>query len=296
MAPLVDELQRVLKDEPVDLARAALVMAKLEYPRLDPGPHLAALEALGERAAVRLARVRGTSMRPRIAALNMLLFEEERFSGNHAHYDDFRNSLLNVVLDRRLGIPITLALVYIDVARRAGIVVQGISFPGHFLMRVAGHEPGGRVRAAARDDDDVILDPFDAGAELNESDCRRLLARHLGGSADDAGFDPALLRPCTPRHMLARILNNLKRTYVEMRSFPQARLVTHLLLAVEPMLLSELRDRGLLAYHLDDYPAALRDLEDYLRLCHWKEGDDTQEREQILDHVKTLRRRVAGLN
>lgn len=296
MAPLVDELQRVLADEPVDLARAALVMAKLEYPRLDPGPHLAALEALGERAATRLARVRGTSMRPRIAALNMLLFEEERFSGNHAHYDDFRNSLLNVVLDRRLGIPITLALVYIDVARRAGIVVQGISFPGHFLMRVPGHEPGGRGRAAARDDDDVILDPFDAGAELNESDCRRLLARHLGGAAEEAGFDPALLRPCTPRHMLARILNNLKRTYVEMRSFPQARQVTHLLLAVEPMLLSELRDRGLLSYHLDDYPAALRDLEDYLRLCHWKEGDDTQEREQILEHVKTLRRRVAGLN
>lgn len=293
---LVGELQRVLAEDPMDLARAALVVARLEYPRLDPAPYLARLRALGDRAAVRVGRVRGTSIRPRVAAVNSLLFEEERFSGNHAHYDDFRNSLLNVVLDRRLGIPITLALVYIEVARRAGIGVLGVSFPGHFLLRVQGQNAGGPAQPWSPDDDDLILDPFDAGAELDELDCRRLLARHLGNTADDTPFDPALLRPCTPKHMLARILNNLKRTYVEMRSFPQARSVSHLLLAVEPALLSELRDRGLLSYHLDDYPAALRDLEDYLRLHNWKDHDDPEERDQILDHVKTLRRRVAGLN
>jgi regulator of sirC expression with transglutaminase-like and TPR domain len=295
-APLVDELQRVLAREPIDLARAALVVAKLEYPRLDPAPHLAVLQDLGDRAAARLSRVRGISTRPRVAALNMLLFEDERFSGNHAHYDDFRNSLINVVLERRLGIPITLALVYIEVARRAGLTVQGISFPGHFLMRVPSPPLSSHGPRTAHDDEELILDPFDAGLELDEADCRRLLARHLGSATEDTPFDPALLRPCSPRHMLARMLNNLKRTYVEMRSFPQARMVTNLLLAVEPMLLSELRDRGLLAYHLDDYPAALRDLEDYLRLSNWKDSEDPEEREQILEHVKTLRRRVAGLN
>jgi len=96
--------------------------------------------------------------------------------------------------------------------------------------------------------------------------------------------------------MLARMLNNLKRTYVEMRSFPQARRITDLLLAVDPTILSELRDRGLLAYHLDDFPAALRDLEDYLRLNSWRDESEAEEREQVLDHIKGLRRRVAVLN
>ena len=113
---------------------------------------------------------------------------------------------------------------------------------------------------------------------------------------DESEYSPELLRPCSQKQMLARMLNNLKRTYVEWRSFPQARWTTELLLVTEPNLLSELRDRGLLAYHLDDFPAALRDLEDYLRLNHWTENADREEREQIWEHVKNLRRRVAGLN
>jgi regulator of sirC expression with transglutaminase-like and TPR domain len=173
-----------------------------------------------------------------------------------------------------------------EIARRAGLVVQGVSFPGHFLMRIP-------ARGAEGEEDDVLVDPYDGGAEFDEADCRRLLTRHVG---DEAPFDRSLLRPCTRRHMLARMLNNLKRTYVEMRSFPQARRVTDLLVAVEPSILSELRDRGLLAYHLDDFPSALRDLEDYLRLNNWKDEGDAQERDQILEHIKALRRRVAGLN
>jgi regulator of sirC expression with transglutaminase-like and TPR domain len=280
---LVSELQAVASDEPIDLARAALVIAKLEYPDLDPRPSLSRLEALGDRAAEAVARVDDGSLSEQLAAVSWQLFEAEGFAGNRAHYDDFRNSCLNSVLDRKLGIPITLALVFIEVARRAGIEVHGISFPGHFLLR-GPEPPDGRA---------AILDPFDAGRELEESDCRRLLTR-FGG--EDAVFSPALLRPCTPRQMIARILNNLKRTYVELRSFPQARAATSLILAIEPTLLSELRDRGLLAYHLDDYQSALRDLEDFVRLHAWKDDQNRDEREEIWNHVKSLRRRVAGLN
>jgi regulator of sirC expression with transglutaminase-like and TPR domain len=287
--PLVDELQALLATEPIDMARAALIIAKLEYAQLNPGRYLAILDRLGREALIRLRRIAGNSARARVAVLNDLLFEDEGFSGNHAHYDDFRNSYLNVVLERKLGIPITLALVYMEVARRGGNKVYGVAFPGHFLMRVPS-------RASDGDQDDIILDPFDGGAELDEADCRKLLARHLGPASEDSPFDPALLQPCTPRHMLARMLNNLKRTYVELRSFPQARRVTNLLLAVDPTMLSELRDRGLLSYHLDDFPGALRDLEDYLRLNSWKDDSDHEERDQILEHVKTLRRRVAGMN
>jgi regulator of sirC expression with transglutaminase-like and TPR domain len=284
--PLLVDLQSVLAAEPFDLARAALIIARIEHPHLDSTVYLEVLDGLGREAARRLARVSGPSIRARISVLNTLVLEEERFAGNHGHYDDYRNSLLNVVIERRLGIPITLALVYIEIARRAGLVVQGVGFPGHFLMRVP-------ARGADGEEDDVLLDPFDRGVEMDLADCRRLLVRHVG---DEAPFDASLVRSCTRRHMLARMLNNLKRTYVEMRSFPQARRVTDLLLAVDPLILSELRDRGLLAYHLDDFPAALRDLEDYLRLNNWKDEAEAEERDQVLDHIKALRRRVAGSN
>jgi regulator of sirC expression with transglutaminase-like and TPR domain len=288
--PLAIELAALLAEARVDLARAALVIAKLESPALDPSPCLDALDALGERARARLANVAGASVRARITALNGLLFEDERFAGNRAHYDDVRNSFLNVVLERRLGIPITLALVYMEVARRAGVEVQGVAFPGHFLMRVPKDETGGTHAAA------VILDPFGGGVELNRADCLRLLGRHMGPLDDNAALDPRLLAPCTTRQMLARMLNNLKRAYIDSRSFPQARAVSDLLLAVDPAQTSELRDRGLLAYHLDDFPGALRDLEHYLRVNAWRGESDREEREQIREHVQTLRNRVASLN
>jgi len=286
---IVADLHGLLAEEPLDLARAALTIARLEYPQLHFGRSLDMLDRMGERAAARLQPGSGAPLRARVAALNRLVFEEEGFAGNRTHYDDFRNSCLNVVLERRLGIPITLALVYIEVARRAGLTVLGVGFPGHFLMRVPASNDSGTSR-------DLILDPFDRGAEIDIDDCRALLAKHLGMLNEDVPLDPALLRPCAPRHMLARMLNNLKRTYVELRSFPQARCVSDLLLTVDPTMLSEVRDRGLLAYHLDDFPAALRDLESYLRLSPKIDEEGKQEWKQLWDHVKTLRRRVAGLN
>jgi regulator of sirC expression with transglutaminase-like and TPR domain len=284
--PIAPDLVDVLAEPTVDVARAALVIARLEYPRLDPRPSLAELSRLGDLAAVDLKAVGPAPVRERIAAINRRLFDREKFLANRAHYDDFRNSLLNVVLERRLGIPISLAVVYMDVARRAGLQVDGVSFPGHFLLSVAADD----VAAPA-----LIIDPFDAGAELDETACRALLARAMG---DDAPYDTSLVSPCTPRQLVARMLNNLKRTYVELRSFQQAYRVTDLLLAADPTLLSERRDRGLLAYHLDDYPAALSDLEDYVRLNAWADdpAPDTDERDQIWEHIKTLRRRVASMN
>jgi regulator of sirC expression with transglutaminase-like and TPR domain len=175
------------------------------------------------------------------------------------------------------------------VARRAGIDVEGVAFPGHFLMRVP---------LGARDPDlpALVLDPFSGGAEMDDAACRRLLGTHLGHLGDDLPFDRALLRPCSARQLLARMLNNLKRIYVDLRSFPQAKAATDLLLVLDPMMHAERRDRGLLAYHLDDYAGALRDLEDYLRLNSWSAGREGDEHHQIWEHVKTLRRRVAAFN
>jgi len=282
-ASLVPEMAAVMATDPIDLARAALVIAKLEYPKLSPVPSLDRLQDLGGQAAHAAKQVAGAPPRDVLATISRELFKNNRFAGNRTHYDDFRNSLLNVVLQRGLGIPISLALVYMEVAKRANVDVQGVGFPGHFLMRGPDEGPGSRA---------LILDPFDGGRELGELDCRALLVKTQG---EDAQYSPDLLKPCTPRQMLARMLNNLKRTYVELRSFPQAYAATNLILTVDPTLLTELRDRGLLAYHLDDHVSALADLEDYARLTAWNEEND-QERQEIWDHVKTLRRRVATRN
>jgi len=141
----------------------------------------------------------------------------------------------------------------------------------------------------------LIIDPFHGGALLSEHDCRLLLQRQVGS---EVAFNKSLLAPTNRLQIIVRMLINLKRIYVHMRSFPQARDVTELLLAMTPSALSELRDRGLLAYHLNDVTGALRDLQTYLKLSSLSELDkeSREEQEQIWEHVKTLRRRVASLN
>jgi len=293
-AHVAGELLRALNGPGEAVAPAALALARVEYPGLDIEPYLQRLERMGEAAAARLHARGEDNVDARIATLNAYLFEELGFTGNREHYDDPRNSFLNEVLDRRTGIPISLSVVYLEVGRRAGLRLEGVNFPGHFLVR-APAEPGV---------EDLIVDPFHSGALLSEVDCRQLLRQHLG---DEAAFDPMLLATATRQQIVVRMLVNLKRLYVRMRSFPQARFVADLLLAVDPSALSELRDRGLLAYHMEDFAAALRDLETYLRLMPRgetaePEGVDAESDEsgsesaQIWEHVKALRRRVAGFN
>jgi len=287
---LVPALTKAINAPGTSLAPAALVIARLEFPRLDPAPYLRRLDLLGEgalHAVEQSAATSGdTSTAARVNALNEFLFGEMHFSGSN-DYDDPRNSCLNEVLDRRTGIPITLAVVYMEVASRAGIQIDGVNFPGHFLVRCP--EMNDAMGS------DLIIDPFHGGALLSEHKCRVLLQKHVGSKV---AFSKALVAPATRTEIVVRMLLNLKLLYVHMRSFPQARAITEMLLALNPSALSELRDRGLLAYHLNDVTGALRDLQTYLKLSNVKDMDKDarDEHEQIWEHVKTLRRRVASLN
>jgi regulator of sirC expression with transglutaminase-like and TPR domain len=260
---------------------------------------------MGEVAGARVSRA-SVHGQDAIRLLNEYLYDEQRFTGNRQRYDDPRNSFLNEVLERRTGIPISLAVVYLEVARRAGVKVDGVNFPGHFLLRT-----GDERARLPYGGDFLIVDPFHGGALLSEADCREMLRQHVG---DEAAFDTDLLQPATRHQIVVRMLVNLKRTYVRMRSFPQARFVADLLLTVDPSAVSELRDRGLLAYHLQDFGAALRDLETYLRLLPrqggagetadlvpGEDGDSSgsgeqDEGTQVWEHIKRLRKRVAGFN
>lgn len=271
------------------------MIARLEYPRLDAAPYLERLEVLGREARIRIEAAAVPSDAPdgvepaafaRVSALNEFLFREERFTGNDHHYEDPRNSFLNEVLDRRTGIPITLALVYLEVARRAGVPVEGVNFPGHFLVRCRSEVPHAR---------DLIIDAFHGGALLSEDACRSLLRRH---GADVGLHEHTAFGRATKVQILTRMLLNLKRLYVKMHSYPQAMDAQELLMAVDPTATNELRDRGLLAYHLNDLGSALRDLQAWLQLpSHGTlSEEDREEQAQIWEHVKTLRRRIAGLN
>ena len=303
---VADDLAKAMSAPGEALAPAALAIARVEYPSLDVRGYLDLIDRMGDAAAGRVIRS-GARGQDAIAVLNEFLYDEQGFTGNRAHYDDPRNSFLNEVIERRTGIPISLAVVYLEIARRAGVGVEGVNFPGHFLLRAS--DDRARLRYDA---EFVIVDPFHGGALLSEIDCREMLRQHIG---DEAAFDRELLEPATRHQIVVRMLVNLKRLYVKMRSFPQARFVADLLLTVDPSAVSELRDRGLLAYHLQDFGAALRDLESYLRLLPRQSempdasivsaetgeevpdgSDGHDESTQVWEHIKNLRKRVAGFN
>jgi regulator of sirC expression with transglutaminase-like and TPR domain len=281
------------------LVAGALAIARLEHPSLDVAPSLARLTRLGALATARLERL-GPDAAPedRVATLSRLLFEDERFRGNEDRYDDPRNSCLNDVLERRTGIPISLSVVFLDVAHRAGVHAEGVNFPGHFLVRCRlGRGHGGQRR-------ELIVDPFGGGRVLDDNACRDLLRQRVG---EDVAFDRRMLAPASTRQVLTRMLVNLKRLYVTMRSFEQARAAASLLLALDPLAVTELRDRGLLSYHLGRHHAALTDLEAYLLTRSRGVGDadhddedededEASEYKQLWEHVKALRRRIASFN
>ena len=289
--PLADQIVDAADRPGSDLAAAALLVARIEYPRLDAAPYLERLDRIGDAAFHFVAKDPGQDapLAARIDAVNRYMFGELGFVGNREQYEDPRNSCLNEVMDRKKGMPITMAVVYIEIARRAGVRAEGINFPGHFLVRALQDADAGNP------DQGLIVDPFHGGAILNEADCRLLLNRYMG---EDAAFEPGLLSLASRRQVVVRMLLNLKKLYVKMHSFPQARAATDALLALQPSSLADLRDRGLLAYHMNEFSRALRDLEEYLKLARLSEQDEDErkETEQVWEHVKTLRRRVAQLN
>jgi regulator of sirC expression with transglutaminase-like and TPR domain len=257
----------------VDLAEASLLIAGEEYPDLDPAVYLARLDELG--SALR-RQTREAREEDAIPALNRLLFEQEGFHGNTEDYYDPRNSFLNDVLDRRTGIPILLCTVYMEVARRAGLPVEGVGLPGHFVVRLASPSAS------------LLVDPFHAGAVITLEDCQRRLDRIYAGRLR---LDSAMLAPCGRKSMLARMLRNLKGIYVKAGDYPRALRAVEMLRILDPDSVDELRDRGVLYAALDCYAAAASDLESYLAL-----RPRCAEAPQLAARAAELRARAARVN
>ncbi len=276
LTPREEFLQLLTRPEAeIDLALGALLIAKEEYPDIDTGLYLARLDALAARAHGAVERAGGNPFAV-IDALNVFLFEEQGFRGNMENYFDPRNSYLNEVLDRRRGIPITLSLVYLEVGRRLGLSLEGVGFPGHFLVRHTGN------------DREILIDPFHEGEILVPDDCRRRLEEVVGRSIP---LEPRFLEGVGTRQILIRMLNNLKRIHIEREDDERALSVIDRLLVLDPEDPENLRDRGTAHLRLSHFGSASQDLEAYLRLA--PEARDTP---SVLAQLKALRRLTAMLN
>jgi len=264
-----------IEDERLDLLRAALTFARLEYPELDVERYVSRLEEIAVRVAAKIPETGDPAQS--IAAVNQVLFQEEMFRGNSVDYYNPRNSYLNDVLDRRLGIPITLALLYMEVGRRVGFPLLGVGMPGHFLLKH--YDAGGHS---------LLIDAFDRGQVLSEEDCKKKLNQIYSGQL---ALRPEFLLPVTRRQMLTRMLNNLKVIYLESRNFRRAVQVVDLLLVIYPRSPEDVKQRAVLRYNLDDHRGALQDFGDYVKMS--PDASDTEEIRQI---TLSIRRSLAMRN
>lgn len=231
--------------EEIPLDRGALLIAAAFDHEVDVEHELGVLDSLAQGVARRMPH--DLDPLASVNELNDYLFENIGLEGNDTDYYDPKNSLIHEVLRRRLGIPITLSLVYVEVGRRLGVPFQGVGMPGHFLVR-------------HRDERSLYIDPFYKGVLLSEEDC----AERLKKISTSVRWDKSFLHPISSRAFLARMLRNLSAIYVSKNEAKQAITALHILVAIQPEEPGHLRDRGLLLHQTGDNGSALSDLESYL--------------------------------
>lgn len=274
--PIRDDFVRLVQQpEPaIDLARTALVVAAEADPSVDVEREM---KLLDEWAAELRRRIEpGWNNLQKLARLRAFVFEELGFRGDRRDYYNPSNSLLHQVLERRRGIPITLAIVMMEVGWRVGIPFEGVGFPGHFLVRLAG-EPK-----------DLLLDPYKRGMSVHEEDCRQMLLETTGGKLE---FERSLIASVGKRDMITRLLHNLKGAYLRSGDDERALRAVDRLLVLDPADTDELRDRGLLLFRLNRWGRALECLAAYV-----ERAPQARDRDEIARHIGTLRQLLASLN
>ncbi len=266
-------LTEALAADPPRLDLASLAIAALEYPQLEPQSALGQLEELAARVRAQPEAQRDALTR--VQALRRVLADEEGFRGNEEKYYAPENSFLNIVLEQRVGLPISLAVVYLEVARRAGIELFGVSFPGHFVVAM---EAGDRK---------LVVDPYHHGKILTEEGCEDLLKQ----MAPQVKFTPSMISPAPVKTVAYRMLTNLKRVYLDKGDGERALKVVDLMLLLAPDHPGELRARASILSALGAYRAALVDIERCLEL-----SPEAPDHQSLLLTAKALRQRVDFLN
>ncbi len=266
-----------ISEQELNLAEAALLIAMDEYPGLDVDAYLRQLDELATGVQQRLPAQAG--LEDTLVALNQFLFVDQGFSGDTENYDDPRNSFLNEVLDRKRGIPITLSIIYMEVGRRLGLPLKGVSFPGHFLVKFSTREG------------EVVLDPFSGGSLMSKEDLEQMLEETYGASDSTSAPLERLLIAAGKKEILVRMLRNLKGAYLRRERYEKALTVIDRILLIQPDQPDEIRDRGRIYEHLECFRAALEDYQSYLRMR--PAGGDAPDAHRRVAELKLI---VANLN
>ncbi len=268
------EFMALAAREPVPLARGALLIAKEEYPTLDIEQYVDMLAVLARKAEPVVRS--GSDTVERVQLLSQFLFETQGFAGNRDNFGDPRNSYLNEVLERRLGIPITLSVVYLEVGRRLGLNLYGVSFPSHFLVK------------AVDERGELIIDPFNEGSILDLDEIRARLRQVYSQPVD---LHPAMLKAVGARQILSRMLRNLKSIHTAASDWTRALSALDRILLLEPRSLDEILERAELFEKLECFQPALDDLQSFLSIAPDHPSCDTA-REGVI----RLTRQVARIN
>ena len=260
-------------EEQIDLGRAALAIAAFDYPGLDTPAYLGRIDELAVEVA---KRCDGAAVQQSLEALNHVLFERHGFHGNRDDYYDPKNSFLNEVLERKTGIPITLSVLYMEVAQRIGLPLDGVGFPGHFLVKYA------------RASDEIVIDPFRRGESRSREDLRRMLAGLYGGAVE---LQREFLAATGKKEILKRMLGNLKGIYAKTNDLVRLLSVLDLALILDPGAVEQLRDRAGVYLRLECFSQARTDFETYLRLA-----PEAKDAAAIREQVVSLGNRVTLLH
>jgi regulator of sirC expression with transglutaminase-like and TPR domain len=236
-------------EEKIELSRAALTIALTDYPDLDIPDYLARIDLLAAEVAGRLGPE--ADIYRSIAALNYVLFTQYGFHGNRDDYFNPKNSFLNEVVERKTGIPITLSVLYMEVAQRVGLRLDGVGFPGHFLVKCVG------------DGEEIVIDPFNSGEIISREDIDKMLFELYGGKVM---FHNDFLASSTKKDILKRMLANLKAIYIKGNDLVRSLSALDRLVILDPTSAVDVRDRGTVYLRLECYAQAREDFETYLRL------------------------------
>jgi regulator of sirC expression with transglutaminase-like and TPR domain len=236
-------------EEKIELSRAALTIALTDYPALDIPDYLARIDLLANEVTGRLGPE--ADIYRSIAALNYVLFRQYGFHGNRDDYFNPKNSFLNEVIERKTGIPITLSVLYMEVAQRVGLTLDGVGFPGHFLVKCVG------------DGEEIVIDPFNSGEIRSREDIDKMLFELYGGKVV---FHSDFLASSTKKDILKRMLANLKAIYTNGNDLVRSLSALDRLVILDPTSALDIRDRGTVYLRLECYAQAREDFETYLRL------------------------------
>jgi regulator of sirC expression with transglutaminase-like and TPR domain len=262
-----------LPDHKISLAEAALQIALDEYPELDISHYKKLLKGWSDSMNAKLSR---KPVRNQLDEINQWLFNKMNFTGNIENYYDPRNSFLNDVMDRRTGIPITLSVIYLEMAWALGLAAAGVGFPGHFLVRVI------------EDSKPIYIDPFHKGNIMTAEECMEFLNELTEGELE---FDQKFLSTVNKKEIVVRMLRNLKRIYLEVSNYSKLIKILDHLVIITAGEAEEIRDRGIIYYQMKAFKNALQDFETFLSIA-----PDSEDAEVIQQYLQVLQEYDLHLN